>query len=85
MLKALLVSRGQPLARTHDLVVLLAEAVATGAALQELEVDCRLLAPYAVLLRYPGPLPDPTEREGREAVAAAERVYGRVRAQIGVP
>ena len=43
MLKAFLVSRGQTAGRTHDLVALLAEAVATGGPLNELETECRLL------------------------------------------
>jgi HEPN domain-containing protein len=84
MLKAVLVARGQPVSRTHDLVALLAEAVDAGGALRDLEVDCRLLSPYAVLLRYPGPMPEPTEREGREAAAAADRIYTRVLELPGV-
>ncbi|MBU0616165.1 MAG: HEPN domain-containing protein, partial [Planctomycetes bacterium] len=43
MLKAFVVSRGQAVSRTHDLVALLAEAVAAGGTLEALEADCRLL------------------------------------------
>jgi HEPN domain-containing protein len=85
MLKALLVSQGRTLARTHDLVALLAEAVAAGHALESVEAECSLLAPYAVLLRYPAALPEPTEQEGRDAVAAAERVCARVRTVLAAP
>lgn len=81
-LKAFLVSRGQPASRTHDLVALLAESVAGGGHLEALESDCRLLAPYAVLLRYPGAPGEPTEQEARQAAAAARRIYEQVRATI---
>lgn len=82
MLKAYLVSRGQAAGRTHDLVALLAEVVAAGGSLQDLEQDCRLLTPYAVMLRYPGVVGEPSEQEGRQAVAAADRIYKRVRAAL---
>ena len=79
MLKAFLASRGQAVSRTHDLVALLADAVATAGRLEALETDCRLLTSYAVMLRYPGAADEPSEEDGREAVAAAERVYQRLR------
>ena len=78
MLKAFLVSRGQIVSRTHDLVALLAEAVGAGGPLEALETDCRLLTPYAVMFRYPGVAGEPSESEARQAVAATERVYERV-------
>ena len=84
MLKGFLVSRGHTASRTHDLVALLAEAVAAGGALEMLESDCRLLTPYAVLLRYPGAGGEPSEPEGREAVAAAERIHQQLRAVLGI-
>jgi len=82
MLKAFLVARGRVVSRTHDLVALLAEAVAVGGPLDSLEADCRLLTPYAVLFRYPTAGEDPSEQEGRRAVAAAERVCEQVRAAL---
>ena len=82
MLKAVLVSRGQAVTRTHDLMALLAEAVAAGAPLESLEPDCRLLTPYAVMLRYPGAAGEPSEEEGRQAVAAAERICEHLRAAL---
>lgn len=82
MLKAFVVSRGRAVSRTHDLVALLAEAVAEGGPLEVLEADCRLLTPYAVMLRYPGAVGEPSEQETLQAVEAAERVYERVRALI---
>lgn len=82
MLKAVLASRDQTVFRTHDLVALLAEAVMAGAPLKALETDCRLLTPYAIMLRYPGVTGEPSEQEGRDAVAAAERIYDRVQAAL---
>ena len=82
MLKAFLVSRGQTAGRTHDLVALLGQAVAAGGQLETLESDCRLLTPYAVMFRYPGPPDEPSEHEARQALAAAERVYHRVQAAL---
>ena len=82
MLKAFVVSRGQVVSRTHDLEALLAQAIDAGGALEVLETDCRFLTPYAVLLRYPGLADEPSEQEGRQAVAAGERVYQRVQAVL---
>ena len=50
--------------------------------LEVLETDCRFFTPYAVLLRYPGLADDPSEEEGRQAVAAGERVHQRVQAVL---
>lgn len=83
MLKAALVARGRNVARVHDLVALLAEAIAAGSPLASLEADCRLLTPYSVLLRYPGMSAEPSEHEGRAAVAAAERLCRRIRQALG--
>ena len=82
VLKAFVVSRGQIVSRTHDLEALLAEAVAVDGSLEALEADCRLLTPYAVMLRYPGVGDEPSEQEARLAVAAAERVCEQVRAAL---
>ncbi len=82
MLKAFVVSRGQTVSRTHNLEALLAEAVAAGGPLEALEADCQLLTPYAVMLRYPDAAGEPSEQKGRQAVAAAERIYERVKAAL---
>ena len=82
MLKAFLVSRGRVVGRTHDLVTLLAEGLAAGGALDILETDCRLLTHYAVMFRYPGATVDPSEQDGRQATAAAERVHEQVGAAL---
>jgi HEPN domain-containing protein len=74
VLKAFLVARGQPASRLHDLVALLSSCAEIEPSLVALEEDCRRLTTYAIAARYPVPFAEPTEREGREMVAAAERV-----------
>lgn len=63
MLKALLIFRGGPAPRSHDLVALLAQAVEVAPGLAELEADCRRLTAYGVGARYPDDLFQPTESE----------------------
>jgi HEPN domain-containing protein len=83
MLKAFLVSRGLRVQRTHDLALLLGQCAAAGNPFDHLAADCELLNIYAVTFRYPAPAaPDPTDAEGRAAVAAAQRVYDAVRAAL---
>ena len=60
-------------------LVIVAEAIAAGGPLETLESDCRLLTPYAVMLRYPGAADEPSEEDGREAVTAAEHIYQQLR------
>jgi HEPN domain-containing protein len=74
MLKAFLVANGRPASRPHDLVALLSVSAEIEPALEPLEGDCRNLTTYAIAARYPVPLAEPTEREAREMVRAAERV-----------
>ena len=47
-----------------------------------MEAECRLLAPYAVLMRYPVFMPEPTEQDGREAAEAAARINERMRKML---
>ena len=82
-LKAFLVSQGRTTTRTHDLVMLLAECRSTGTDLNILETDCLLLSRYGVVFRYPGPEEEPSEQDGREAIAAAERVQAAIEPLLG--
>jgi HEPN domain-containing protein len=78
-LKAVLVAHGRPVARTHDVVVLLAECGDIDKSLAILEPDCRVLNAFAVMVRYPDALAGPTTEEGRCAAPAPRRVYEHVR------
>lgn len=69
--------------RTHDLVMLLAECHTTASDLNILETDCLLLSRYGVVFRYPGPEEEPSEQDGREAIAAAERVQAAIEPLLG--
>lgn len=82
MLKAFLVSRDLTAPRTHDLIALLADVAGADASMATLEDDCRLLTPYAVMLRYPGACENLPEEEARQADAAAQRISEHVRAAI---
>jgi len=83
MLKAFLVWRRVTPPRSHDLAGLLGECIAQGGAFQQLLPDCQLLTRSAVESRYPMLNFEPTEADGREAFAAAERVCTAIRSMIG--
>ena len=74
LLKALLVSGGELVPRTHDLSALLGRSSSVGYSVEELREDCERLQPYAVLIRYPGSPFEPDEAEGRLAADAARRI-----------
>ncbi|MFH1023552.1 MAG: HEPN domain-containing protein [Planctomycetota bacterium] len=67
MLKALLVSRGCGIEKTHDLVSILAACVAVEPSLKSMEADCRRLTHYAVSARYPDDVYEPGDGGGRVA------------------
>jgi HEPN domain-containing protein len=74
VLRALLVSRGELVPRTHDLSALLGQCSAAGLVVEAIREDCERLQPYAVLTRYPGSPFEPDENEGRLAAEAARRI-----------
>lgn len=82
MLKAFLVSRGMTAPRTHDLIALLADVAEAESSMAALEGDCRLLTPYAVMLRYPGACDAVSEEEARQAAAAAQRIGEQIKTAI---
>ena len=68
-LKALLVARGQPFPRTHD-VVALSDLCHQSGVIISLELESlERLAAYAVQIRYPGE--DPSVEEAKEALQVA--------------
>jgi len=71
MLKAFLVFHGRQPRKTHDLVAVLHECVASDSALADLIDDCEALNAYSVEARYPGDIFEPAEPEGRAAVGAS--------------
>ncbi len=73
-LKAILVSKDQPISRTHDLSAL-DDSCARHGILLGIEPDhLDTLSSYAVRVRYPGD--DPTPEEARRAVKIARSVRG---------
>jgi HEPN domain-containing protein len=82
VLKAFLVSRGVVPKKTHDLNVLLAEAVQHDAALKLLQPELGLATRFAVAIRYPGSR-EPTPDEGRAVVKSAARVRKAILGKLG--
>jgi HEPN domain-containing protein len=73
-LKALLISRGTRVERTHDLEFLLEECRKHDATLSVLLADCQALSSYAVDSRYPDVLGGDIEKIARDAVAMCDRI-----------
>jgi HEPN domain-containing protein len=73
-LKAFLIFHGQPPVRTHDLVALLAACVPLNPTLTVRQQDCQKLSYYAVAVRYPSDLYEPTETDARQMIEAAQRI-----------
>jgi hypothetical protein len=49
------------------------------------DLQCDLLTPYAVVMRYPGLQPDVDEHDAREAVDAANRIHAAVLPLLSQP
>jgi len=81
-LKALLVAKGHPFSRVHDLLILNDECVRSGIFVDVSEDQLSSLSHYAVLVRYPGD--DPTPEETRRAVEIAKFVRRFVRKWLGL-
>jgi HEPN domain-containing protein len=81
-LKALLMARGHPFPRTHDIVALSdlcqQQGIMISGDLQSLE----RLAAYAVQVRYPGE--DPTVEEAQEALQVARAMRRFARSLLGL-
>ena len=82
VLKGFLVYHGRDLVKTHDLVALLAQCVTLDSHLATLESDCRALTSFGVAARYPDDLFEPTEKDGRDMVEAAQRVRTAIRTKL---
>jgi HEPN domain-containing protein len=76
-LKALLVARGQPFPRTHDVVALSDLCHQNGIIIAVDLESLERLAAYAVQVRYPGEDPSVAEAEEALQVAMAVRRFAR--------
>lgn len=74
LLKGYLVVGGHPAPRTHDLLLLLEEVLATTPAAEALRDHLSLLMPYAVEVRYPDEWFEPSVDDAREARLAAQGI-----------
>ena len=77
--KALLVWKGIPFPKTHNLSLLMTLLPAKITVLLS-EVEQELLTDYAIVTRYPGDTEEPTLSEARKAVRLARRVRKNIRA-----
>jgi HEPN domain-containing protein len=82
LLKAFLVASGHPAPRTHDLLLLLEEALRINAAVEKLRDRLAMLMPYAVEIRYPDEWFEPSAEDAQEARQAAAEVLGWLRATM---
>lgn len=73
-LKGFLISHGVEFPKTHDLLALLSFVPATVPDAVHLKDDFQLLNRYAIETRYPGDIPEVTQRDAEQAAAAAHRV-----------
>ena len=69
MLKAYLTSQGTPFAPVHDLRRLRELCAVHDAGFDALREAAEILTPYAVAVRYPGQVADPTAEEAKAAQA----------------
>lgn len=84
-LKAVLTAAGLQAERTHDLPVLLDQAVAVLPGLATHREWSIQLSEYAVVVRYPVEVEEPARSEAEAAVAAAAVVYAACAAHLGLP
>jgi HEPN domain-containing protein len=70
--------------KVHDLLEILNVCRGVDQAFAELEVDCRMLNPYSVGVRYPGYPVDCTDKDAHDALGRAERIRDFVRGRLGL-
>ncbi|MBK5964022.1 hypothetical protein CCR95_07955 [Thiocystis minor] len=81
-LKAVLVEAGQPVFKTHDLMMLLTKCAAGDQRFTRWIDLAATLTPYATHFRYPCSDPDPGLEEALEAIALATDLYEFVRTRF---
>jgi len=79
-LKGYLLSKGWQLRKTHDLEVLLNEAIAHDRSFEEFRTACMKMTEYYIEERYPFTVPSPlTEEEIKESLGAAEKLIDKIK------
>ena len=74
-IKAVLTACGIRFGRTHDLMPLLDDAACRVPELAQYRAACAQLSAYAVAVRYPEDLQDPTREEAGEALQWAQEIH----------
>ena len=75
VIKAFLVSKKCPFARTHNLGLLLRAAIILEASFLSLQDDCDFLTPYAVETRYPGECGKVETEEADRSIASMIKIW----------
>jgi HEPN domain-containing protein len=83
-LKGFLAWHAQPFGRIHDLEVLVARCAAVRPELVHLRGQANLLTDYAVEIRYPDAMEEPTLPESEEALEAALAIKSAVLSALEV-
>ncbi len=74
-LKGFLVFHDQPLLKTHDLRLLIEQAIVVDQSLSDWENIALRVSPYATLYRYPGESLEPNEEEFNEVYHISKEFY----------
>jgi HEPN domain-containing protein len=82
-LKSILCEHGQPIQKTHDLTVLLAQLLPVDPRFRSLGRGLKSISRYAVEYRYPGL--NTSARQARAAFSKALVVKDAVRKHLGLP
>lgn len=77
-LKSFLLSHGIAPERTHDLAFLRKQVSEIDPDLAEAIASIDILSTYAVDVRYPGSLPEPTDDEAREAIGVVRALWDHI-------
>lgn len=83
-LKGFLVFHDVSFARTHDLMVLLAEVVKIDEPFLAFKEICEELCDFAVDVRYPGGLSVPPEDEAQSFLVEAERILEKAKSSCNL-
>jgi len=75
VLKAFLVWKAMPFEKVHSLTYLLDLCQGQEPGFASMRERAEILAPYAIEIRYPGPVMEISQQEAEEALAIAEMMW----------
>ncbi len=84
-LKGFLVFKGQPIVKTHDLLLLLELCVSIDMNFKKLFEDANYINPLAVRFRYPTEFDIPERDDAEQAVKHAQKILAFVLKKVSAP